>query len=110
MQLGKLLREAIRDIIHWASNYDRYETDSPAPSAKYPGVTSSGTSIGSSSTTNSDREMHFTITNANGGKIIKVHWYDHKTSREYVNLHIITDQEDLAGELAQIITRESLQR
>lgn len=113
MQLGKQFRKMIRDIVRWANDTDNaYDRDSmPTSGSMTKSLSSMGISIGSaSSTTNSDREMNFTVTNANGGKIIKVQWYDHKVSREYVNLHIVVDGENLAEELAQIITRESLNR
>jgi hypothetical protein len=108
MRLGKMFKDAVRDIMRWANSDDHCVSNEPPSSLKsaYP----VGISSGSSSTTDSAREMHFTITNATGGKIVKVSWYDYKLSREYVNLHIITDQEDLAEELALIITRESIQR
>lgn len=106
MQLGKMFKEAVRDLVRWANSHDQDSYESPSPA---PGKAISRHS-GTSSVSNSEREMHFTVTGANGGKIVKVHWYDDKVGREYVNLHIITDQEDLSEELAQIITRESLQR
>ncbi len=107
MHLGKMLKEAMRDIMRWANSDDQYATEcAPSMKSAYP-ISAPGSS---GSTTDSNREMHFTITNATGGKIIKVSWYDYKLSREYINLHIITDQEDLAEELSQIITRESLHR
>ncbi len=106
--LGKQFRKMIRDIMRWANDFEDRCASDPGVSMSKGTAYPVGASIGS--TTNSEREMHFTITSATGGKIVKVHWYDHKLSREYVNLHIITDQEDLAVELAQIITRENLQR
>jgi hypothetical protein len=110
MHLGKLFKEGLRDLIRWA-NQDDYAKDSAPVSMSSFGIGSSTKSIsGSSGSIDNTREMNFTVTNATGGKIVKVYWYDHKLSREYTNLHLITDNEDLAEELAQIITRESLQR
>lgn len=101
MKLNKLFKDAVRDIIRWA---DPVEVGVSAPRSD---IVGSGIR---NSTTNSEREINYTIINATGGKIVKVLWYDHNLNREYVNLHIVTDQEDLATELAQIITRENMQR
>ena len=66
-------------------------------------------SIGNNFDDNGDG-LTLTVYSATGGKIIRVSWYDRKTDRTNSALHIITQDEDLGEELAQIITRESLTR
>ena len=54
--------------------------------------------------------MNFTVYNATGGKVIQLSSYDSRTDSNRTSLYVITDQENLGEELAQIITRESLSR
>lgn len=54
--------------------------------------------------------LNISVYSANGGKIIQTRSYDNKTDRTRNELYIVINGEDLAEELAQIITRESLTR
>ena len=54
--------------------------------------------------------LNISVYNANGGKIVQTRSYDNKTDRTRNELYIIVNGENLAEELAQIITRESLTR
>lgn len=107
MGLGKLAKGALKGIIKWAvSSDDKYPQDSPMP---YSNSLSSNKSIGGPSI-NENRAIHFTVQNATGGKVIQIQTYDARTDRTNTALHVITDAEDLAEELAMIITRESMTR
>jgi uncharacterized protein YacL (UPF0231 family) len=54
--------------------------------------------------------MNFTIYQANGGTIVEINQYDHKTDRNDHNLHIITNDQDLGQGIAHIVTFEMLKR
>jgi hypothetical protein len=56
------------------------------------------------------RGMNFTVFTADGGKVIQFSQYDSRTDRTNTRLYIVTDGENLADELAQIITVEGLLR
>jgi hypothetical protein len=54
--------------------------------------------------------MDFTIYQANGGTIVEINQYDHKTDRSDRSLHIITNEQDLGQGIAHIVTFEMLRR
>jgi len=54
--------------------------------------------------------MNFTIYQANGGTIVEINQYDHKTDRSDRSLHIITNEQDLGQGIAHIVTFEMLRR
>jgi hypothetical protein len=54
--------------------------------------------------------MNFTIYQANGGTIVEMSQYDHKTDRNDHSLHIITNDQDLGQGIAHIVTFEMLKR
>jgi len=50
----------------------------------------------------------FNVMPANGGVIVQTRHYDRKTDRNLYNTHIITDQEDIAARVGQIVALELL--
>lgn len=50
----------------------------------------------------------FNVMPANGGVIVQTRQYDRKTDRNLYNTHIITDQEDIAARVGQIVALELL--
>jgi hypothetical protein len=52
--------------------------------------------------------IRFKVFRASGGTVIQTDIYDRKTDRQYNNLHVIVDGQDLGQELGKIITYESL--
>ena len=55
-----------------------------------------------------DGGINFRVINAQGGRIVQVHYYDPKTDRNRTSLHLITPDEDLASSLAHILALETL--
>ena len=56
----------------------------------------------------SESSIHFTVTNASGGRIVQVRHYDRKSDRNMHSLHIITPDENLAESLAHILVLETV--
>ena len=52
--------------------------------------------------------IRFKVFRANGGTVIQTDQYDRKNDRQYNNLHVVVDGQDLGKELGKIITFESL--
>ena len=52
--------------------------------------------------------IRFKVFRASGGTVIQTDIYDRKTDRQYNNLHVIVEGQDLGQELGKIITYESL--
>jgi hypothetical protein len=52
--------------------------------------------------------IRFKVFRANGGTVVQTDQYDRKNDREYNNLHVIVDGQDIGKELGKIITFESL--
>jgi hypothetical protein len=52
--------------------------------------------------------MNFNVMQANGGVIVQLRKYDRKTDRNNHSTHIITDNEDLAERIGQIVALEML--
>jgi hypothetical protein len=108
----KIIRNTIKAIMKWAvsDKQNDYERESPMPVSYNGTLKSSGSVRASSSLDEFNNGFNFTVFNATGGKVIRVHSYDPKQDRHISNLYIITDKEDFGEELAQIITRDSLSR
>jgi hypothetical protein len=101
----KIFRKALKNIINWARKED-YPQDILEPAT----MKSSGPGLPRHSINDLNQGMHFTVFKATGGKVVQIHSYDPRTDRTQSNLYVITEQENLGEELAQIITRESLSR
>ena len=52
--------------------------------------------------------IRFKVFRANGGTVVQTDRYDRKSDRQYNNLHVIVEGQDLGQELGKIITYESL--
>ena len=50
--------------------------------------------------------LNMTVHPADGGYIVQFNHYDHKIDRSFQSLHIITNDEDFAERISQIITLE----
>lgn len=108
MSFGKLLKNAIRDILRWATDSEPVKAREDI-SSQIQGCY--GNQLVSKNSGNSlPTTFRFTVTNAVGGKVVTVMHYDPNTDRHHENVYIITEKEDLGEELGQIITRESLTR
>jgi hypothetical protein len=55
-----------------------------------------------------DRALHFTVYNANGGRVIETRRYNTKTDRSATGLYVITSDKDFGREIDKIITMEAL--
>ena len=52
--------------------------------------------------------IRFKVFRASGGTVVQTDRYDRKNDRQYNNLHVIVEGQDLGQELGKIITYESL--
>lgn len=52
--------------------------------------------------------INFKICKATGGYVVETVTYDPNTDRSKVNLHIITDEQDMGQEIGKILTMEAL--
>ena len=52
--------------------------------------------------------MHITIYNANGGRIVKFHYYNEHDDRRYENTYIVTVDENFENALAKFIAMENI--
>jgi hypothetical protein len=52
--------------------------------------------------------IRFKVFRANGGTVVQTDYYDQKNDKDYNNLHVIVEGQDLGQELSKIITFESL--
>jgi hypothetical protein len=52
--------------------------------------------------------IRFKVFRAYGGTVIQTDIYDRKADRQYNNLHVIVEGQDLGHEIGKIITYESL--
>lgn len=62
----------------------------------------------SSNELESHADLHFRMYRAENGYAMEVRHYDKRTERHNINLHLITDDQDLGQSIAHIITVESL--
>ncbi len=53
-------------------------------------------------------DLNFKMYSAENGYVMEVRHTDRKTDRQSVNLHVITDNQDLGEAIAHILTLESL--
>jgi len=53
-------------------------------------------------------DLNFRMFRAENGYVMEVRQMDRRTDRHSINMHLITDEEDLGQRIAQIITIESL--
>jgi hypothetical protein len=53
-------------------------------------------------------DLSFRMFRAENGYVMQVHHSDRKTERQHVNLHVITEDQDLGQAISHIITLESL--
>lgn len=53
-------------------------------------------------------DMNFRMYRAENGYVMEVQSYDKRTERNNINLHVITEDQDLGSAIAHIITVESL--
>ncbi len=53
-------------------------------------------------------DLSFRMFRAENGYVMQVHQMDRKTERQTVNLHVITEDQDLGQAISHIITLESL--
>jgi hypothetical protein len=52
--------------------------------------------------------INFKVCKATGGYVVETSSYDPNTDRSKVNLHIITDDQDMGQEIGKILTMEAL--
>ena len=106
-----MIKNGIKRLIKWAMIETEYEPERATNYAQDSKVQSFGAGISvSRKSIDNPGGMNFTIFPATGGKVIQFQTYDSRTDRTNTSLYVVTDQEDLAEELALIITRESLTR
>jgi hypothetical protein len=96
-----------RKVAEWATRELREEAaySNQTAGLAIPKGLSSRNNIGSN-----NNKLHFAVYKAQGGHVVEFNHYDQKTDRHYEALHIITDQEDFAKELGNIVFMECLQR
>lgn len=111
------MKKLIRNIISWATPSIAQDkvgicesTTWASGPQSYPVAKNSANITKSSSGPNFPPGMNFIIHPANGGKIIQCSYYDDSTDRVSNNLYVIHDTDDLATEMAMIITKENLRR
>jgi hypothetical protein len=52
--------------------------------------------------------IRFKVFKANGGTVVQTDIYDRKADRQYNNLHVIVEGQDIGHEIGKILTYESL--
>ena len=52
--------------------------------------------------------IRFKVFKASGGTVVQTDIYDRRADRQYNNLHVIVEGQDLGHEIGKIITYESL--
>ncbi len=108
----KLLKKGIKALISWALvNKESYGENVPTmPSYIGSSIGSMKATSSSSSISDHNRGMNFTVYNATGGKVVQIVTYDPRTDRTNSELYIVNEGESLGEELSQIITRVNLTR
>ena len=107
----KFIKNLCRRFPTWVHG-DNYKSDATKMSA-WTNITSSKrpTPIPMSHHELTDgRALNFKVYSAVGGKVIQFNTYNEKTDTSRSSLYVITEQEDLGKELAEIITVECLAR
>ena len=95
--------EESTDVQHKISAKEKYALSS--------GLNMAGAQINKGSSSNeleSHADLHFRMYRAETGYAMEVRHYDKRTERHNINLHLITDDQDLGQSIAHIITVESL--
>jgi hypothetical protein len=108
----KFIKNIVRRVVNWSQTEELSED----PKMPFPGVFPSVNRIrGSSSNASKSQDfefpisgINFTIYPASGGKVVRVHHYDHVKDRSDNNLYIIQDSDDFGQELAMILARHRL--
>jgi hypothetical protein len=54
--------------------------------------------------------MHMKIFKASGGYVVETRSYDSHKDRNFTNMHVITDEQDLGDTLGKIVMMEALKR
>ena len=54
--------------------------------------------------------VNFSVSFAQGGKIITTNFYDNRTDRHSRTVHVITDEDDFAERVKEIVFKECLTR
>jgi hypothetical protein len=54
--------------------------------------------------------INFSVSFAQGGKILATSFYDHRTDRHNRTVHVITDEDDFAERVKEIVFKECLTR
>jgi hypothetical protein len=67
-----------------------------------------GSTIGSSSSINSEPTLNFTVFSAVGGKVVEFRRYDRKTERSDSTMYVIGHDQDFGERIAKIATMENL--
>lgn len=57
-----------------------------------------------------DESIRFDLTVARGGIIVNIRHYDPKTDRNHYTVHVIHDDQNVAENIAQIVSMEMLKR
>lgn len=57
-----------------------------------------------------ERAIHFTVYQANGGRVIETRRYDRQKDRHTNGLYVITSEQDFGREIDKIITMEALKQ
>lgn len=58
----------------------------------------------------SSEGLRLQIYKANGGYVIETRHYDRRKDHHFINMHIVTDDQDLGDALGKIVMMEALQR
>jgi len=98
----KILRNVVKRIIRWANNSDNKQEQES--------VSLYSNSVTRMSIKDFNNGINFTVFSAIGGKVIQLSSYDPVKDQHKSKLYIVTDEEDLGEEIAQIITIECLTR
>ena len=95
--------EESTDVQHKISAKEKYALST--------GLNIAGAQINKGSSSNeleSHADLHFRMYRAENGYAMEVRHYDKRAERHNVNLHLITDDQDLGQAISHIITLESL--
>lgn len=90
----------------WEESQNAPEADHNIVSAKrHRGLISTSDNPGDSAPT-----INFSVSFAHGGKIIATSFYDPKSDRHNRTVHVITDEDDFAERVKEIVFKECLTR
>ena len=103
-----VIKSSIRKFVNWALSDDMERGYADKTMSSPIGVPING--YNSSNRINRDDGLNITVYNATGGKVVQFNRYDVNRDKMVGGMYVVTDQDDLAQELALIITREQLGR